>query len=110
MQEHAAGGKFGCRLLKRFRRCLGQRTSRADPLLIEPYNRRNTAVCACMVPKTSPGDARVLILAWTDGLDRATAEYVGLTALFPFKDDRISTDSATTESGTTESAGRFRGA
>ena len=37
-----------------------------------------------MVPKTSPGNARVLILAWTDGLGRATAEYVGLTALFPF--------------------------
>ena len=37
-----------------------------------------------MVPKTSPGDARVLILAWTDGLGRATAEYVGLAALFPF--------------------------
>ena len=37
-----------------------------------------------MVPKTSPGDARVLILAWTDGLGRATADYVGLTALFPF--------------------------
>ena len=37
-----------------------------------------------MVPKTSPGDARVLILAWTDGLGRATADYVSLTALFPF--------------------------
>ena len=32
----------------------------------------------------SPGDARVLILACTDGLGRATADYVGLTALFPF--------------------------
>ena len=82
MQEHAAGGKFGCRLLKRCRRCLGRRTSRADPL-IEPYSRRDSAVCACMAPKTSPGDARVLILAWTDGLGRATAEHVGLTALFP---------------------------